>query len=142
MKMSEKWLSDRIAYINGLKNPSLTQKTLVELHNIPEHERTPTNTKHLNTLIKAERTADRAASAQRAAKKIFTEEQAKKRKERTHKLIQLGALFEIANLDNHNPAELLGILLKATELPKDDQKWALWREYGQQTLNQRKDTKK
>ena len=75
--MSEKWLSDRIAYINGLKNPSLTQKTLIELHNIPEHERTPTNTKHLNTLIKAERTADRAASAQRAAKKIFTEEQAK-----------------------------------------------------------------
>ena len=63
--MSEKWLSDRIAYINGLKNPSLTQKTLVELHNIPENERTPTNTKHLNTLIKAERTADRAASAQR-----------------------------------------------------------------------------
>ena len=109
---------------------------------IPEHERTPTNTKHLNTLIKAERTADRAASAQRAAKKIFTEEQAKKRKERTHKLVQLGALFEIANLDNHNPAELLGILLKTSELPQDDPKLALWREYGQQTLNQRKDTKK
>lgn len=142
MTMSEKWLSDRIAYIQGLKNPSLTQKTLVELYNIPEHERTPTNTKHLNTLIKAERTADRAAAAQRAAKKIFTEEQAKKRKERTHKLVQLGALFEIANLDNHNPAELLGILLKAAELPQDDPKWALWREYGQQTLNQRKDTKK
>ena len=95
-------------------------KTLIELHNIPEHERTPTNTKHLNTLIKAERTADRAASAQRAAKKIFTEEQAKKRKERTHKLVQLGALFEIANLDNHNPDELLGILLKTSELPQDD----------------------
>lgn len=142
MKMSEKWLSDRIAYIQGLKNPSLTQKTLVELYNIPEHERTPTNTKHLNTLIKAERTADRAAAAQRAAKKIFTEEQAKKRKERTHKLVQLGALFEIASLDNHNPAELLGILLKAAELPQDDPKWALWCEYGQQTLNQRKDTKK
>ena len=140
--MSEKWLIDRIAYIQGLKNPSLTQKTLVELYNIPEHERTPTNTKHLNTLIKAERTADRAAAAQRAAKKIFTEEQAKKRKERTHKLVQLGALFEIASLDNHNPAELLGILLKAAELPQDDPKWALWCEYGQQTLNQRKDTKK
>jgi hypothetical protein len=56
--------------------------------------------------------------------------------------VQLGALFEIANLDNHNPAELLGILLKATELPQDDPKWALWREYGQQALNQRKDTKK
>ena len=65
-----------------------------------------------------------------------------KRKERTHKLVQLGALFEIANLDNHNPAELLGILLKTSELPQDDPKWALWREYGQQTLNQRKDTKK
>ena len=81
MKMSEKWLSDRIAYINGLKNPSLTQKTLIELHNIPEHERTPTNTKHLNTLIKAERTADRAASAQRAAKKYLPKNKPKNEKE-------------------------------------------------------------
>ena len=80
MKMSEKWLSDRIAYINGLKNPSLTQKTLIELHNIPEHERTPTNTKHLNTLIKAERTADRAASAQRAAKKYLPKNKPKNEK--------------------------------------------------------------
>ena len=96
--------------------------------------------KHLNTLIKAERTADRAASAQRAAKNIYRRT-SQKRKERTHKLVQLGALFEIANLDNHNPAELLGILLKTSELPQDDPKWALWREYGQQTLNQRKDTK-
>ena len=90
--MSEKWLSDRIAYINGLKNPSLTQKTLIELHNIPEHERTPTNTKHLNTLIKAERTADRAASAQRAAKKIFTEEQAKKRKRENSQTRSIGCI--------------------------------------------------
>ena len=81
MKMSEKWLSDRIAYINGLKNPSLTQKTLIELHNIPEHERTPTNTKHLNTLIKAERTADRAASAQRAAKKYLPKNKPKTKRE-------------------------------------------------------------
>jgi hypothetical protein len=140
MKMSEKWLSDRIAYINGLKNPSLTQKTLIELHNIPEHERTPTNTKHLNTLIKAERTAVEPHQPNEQPKKIYRRT-SQKRKERTHKLVQLGALFEIANLDNHNPAELLGILLKTSELPQDDPKWALWREYGQQTLNQRKDTK-
>jgi hypothetical protein len=69
--MSEQWLVNRVQYIKGLKNPSATQKTLVELYEIPEGQRTPTNTKHLTTLIKAERAADKAASAQRAAKKAW-----------------------------------------------------------------------
>lgn len=136
--MSEQWLVDRVQYIKGLKNPSITQKTLVELFEIPEEQRTPTNIKHLTTLIKAERATDKAASAQRAAKKVLTEDQAKKRKERTHKLVQLGALFEIAGLDGHNPAALLGVLLKAAEVPADDQKWDIWADQGQSVLNQRK----
>lgn len=139
--MSEQWLVNRVAYIKGLKNPSVTQKTLVELFEIPEGQRTPTNVKHLNTLIKAERAADKAASAQRAAKKVLTEDQAKKRKERTHKLVQLGALFEVAGLDNHNPAALLGVLLKAAEVSTDDQKWDIWADQGQMVLNQRKNTR-
>lgn len=56
--MSEQWLVNRVQYIKGLKNPSATQKTLVELYEIPEGQRTPTNTKHLTTLIKAERAAE------------------------------------------------------------------------------------
>lgn len=136
--MSDQWLVNRVAYIKGLKNPSSTQTALVDLYEIPEAERTSTNIKNLNTLIKAERAADKAASAQRAAKKVLTEEQAKKRKERTHRLVQLGALFEIAGLDSHNPAALLGVLLKAAEVPSDDQKWAVWTDQGLSILNQRK----
>ena len=43
MKMSEKWLSDRIAYIQGLKNPSLTQKLLLSFTtslNMSAHQQT------------------------------------------------------------------------------------------------------
>ena len=139
--MSEQWLSNRVEYIKGLKSPSVTQKTLVELYEIPETQRTPINIKHLNTLIKAEKAADKAVSAQRAAKKVLTEDQAKKRKERTHKLVQLGALFEVAGLDNYNPSALLGVLLKAAEVPVDDQKWDIWADHGQMVLNQRKNSK-
>ncbi|MFW1749130.1 conjugal transfer protein TraD, partial [Acinetobacter guillouiae] len=56
----------------------------------------------------------------------------------TRHLIQLGALFEIANLDQRDPAELLGVLLKTSEIDQNDMKWQIWKDLGQQTLNQRK----
>ena len=60
------------------------------------------------------------------------------RKARTRHLIQLGALFEIANLDQRDPAELLGVLLKTAEIHQDDMKWQIWKELGLENLNSRK----
>ena len=57
-------------------------------------------------------------------------------------LIQLGALFEIANLDKRDPAELLGVLLKTAEIDPNDMKWQIWKDLGQEVLNQRKKTEK
>ena len=59
------------------------------------------------------------------------------RKTRTRHLIQLGALFEIAKLDQRDPAELLGVLLKTAEIDTDNMKWQIWKELGQDTLNKK-----
>ena len=135
--MDEQWLENRVLFINGLKNPSLMQQTLVQLVEIPVAERSAKNVRDLNTLIKAERAADRAASAQRAARKIVTEDQAKKRKERTHRLIQLGVLFEMAGLEKLHTSSLLGVLLKVADTQPDDPKWAVWASLGQIELDRR-----
>ena len=64
------------------------------------------------------------------------------RKARTRHLIQLGALFEIANLDQRDPAELLGVLLKTAEIDPNDMKWQIWKDLGQEILNARKSIQK
>ena len=71
-------------------------------------------------------------------RKLLNAEKEAERKARTRHLIQLGALFEIANLDQRDPAELLGILLKTAEIDPNDMKWQIWKDLGQETLNQRK----
>ena len=61
------------------------------------------------------------------------------RKTRTRNLIQLGALFEIAKLDQRDPAELLGVLLKTAEIHPNDEKWQIWKELGMGRLNHKKE---
>ncbi len=88
--------------------------------------------------------AKREAEAKRKAEDERKAEAKKEaeRKARTRHLIQLGALFEIANLDKRDPAELLGILLKTAEIDPNDMKWQIWKDLGQEVLNQRKKTEK
>ena len=75
-------------------------------------------------------------------RKLLNAEKEAERKARTRHLIQLGALFEIANLDKRDPAELLGILLKTAEIDPNDMQWQIWKDLGQEVLNQRKKTEK
>ena len=96
------------------------------------------NKKKLNALIKAEKAIDRANKQKVVVRKLLNAEKEAERKARTRHLIQLGALFEIANLDHRDPAELLGVLIKASEIDPDDLKWAIWKELGQELLNKRK----
>ena len=118
-----------------MKNPSDAQKLLLELAQI--QYRTPIKRK-LNALIKAEKAIDRANKQKIAVRKLLNAEKEAERKARTRHLIQLGALFEIANLDKRDPAELLGVLLKTAEIDPNDMKWQIWKDLGQETLNQRK----
>ena len=103
--------------------------------------RTPDQEKKLNALIKAERAIDRANKQKVAVRKLLNAEKEAERKARTRHLIQLGALFEIANLDQRDPAELLGVLLKTAEIDPNDMKWQIWKDLGQENLNSRKNLK-
>ena len=134
--MTNEWLSEKITYISALKNPNDAQRLLLELSQI--QYRTPDQEKKINALIKAEKAIDRANKQKVAVKKLLNAEKEAERKARTRHLIQLGALFEIANLDKRDPAELLGILIKTAEIDSDDMKWQIWKDLGQNILNQRK----
>ena len=134
--MTNEWFSERLTYISALKNPSDAQKLLLEIAQI--QYRTPEQEKKLNALIKAEKAIDRANKQKVVVRKLLNAEKEAERKARTRHLIQLGALFEIANLDKRDPAELLGILLKTAEIDPNDMKWQIWKDLGQEVLNQRK----
>ncbi|TCM59374.1 conjugative transfer protein TraD [Acinetobacter calcoaceticus] len=133
--MSNTWLSEKVTYLAALKKPTDAQQLLIELFQISE--RTPEQEKKLLTLIKAEKAIDRANQQKILVRKLLNAEKEAERKARTRHLIQLGALFEIAQLDQRNPAELLGILLKTAEIAPDDPKWDIWAEIGQNCLNER-----
>jgi hypothetical protein len=130
------WLYEKINYISAIKNPTDAQKLLLELAKI--EYRTTEQERKFNALIKAEKAIDRANKQKIAVKKLLNAEKEAERKARTRHLIQLGALFEIANLDQRDPAELLGVLLKTAEIDPNDMKWQIWKDLGQDTLNKRK----
>lgn len=134
------WISKKITYISALKNPTDAQKLLLELAKI--EYRTSDQEKKLNALIKAEKAIDHANKQKIAVRKLLNAEKESERKARTRHLIQLGALFEIAHLDQRDPAELLGVLIKTAEIDPNDMKWQIWKELGQDTLNKRKKTEK
>ena len=133
--MNNDWLAEKITYLAALKKPSDAQQLLLELSRISD--RTPEQEKKFNALIKAEKAMDRANKEKIVVRKLLNAEKETERKARTRHLIQLGALFEIAELDQRNPAELLGILLKTAEIAPDDPKWDIWAEIGQSCLNER-----
>ena len=130
--MNLDWLSEKISYISALKNPTDAQTLLLELAKI--EYRTPDQERKLNALIKAEKAIDRANKQKVVVKKLLNAEKEAERKARTRHLIQLGALFEIANLDKRDPAELLGVLLKTAEIDPNDMKWQIWKDLGQNIL--------
>lgn len=134
--MNTDWLSEKITYLSALKTPSDAQKLLLKLAQI--QYRTPEQEKKLNALVKAEKSIDRANKQKAAVRKLLNAEKEAERKARTRHLIQLGALFEIANLDQRDPAELLGILLKTAEIDPNDMKWEIWKDLGKEMLNKRK----
>lgn len=137
--MSNTWLDDKIAYLSALKNLNDAQRLLLELSQL--NSRTEEQDKKLNALIKAEKAQDRANKQKLVVRKLLNADKETERKARTKRLIEFGALFEIAGLDKRDPAELLGILLKTAEIAPDDPKWQIWREIGLECLNSRKTQK-
>jgi len=69
-------------------------------------------------------------------------QQAQQRKDRTKRLIELGALFDIAKLGHHDSATLVGMLNNiSTAIAPDSDKWTNWHKQGVSILHERKQAK-
>lgn len=113
-KIDQNWLENRVKYIQALKAPNAIQQALCELYSL--NERTKDQQQNLDKLIIAEKNAYDDDSNTIKHKKKATEESEKKRKQRAHQLIKLGALVEIAGLLDADPALILGALLEINEM--------------------------
>ncbi|MDY8256919.1 conjugal transfer protein TraD [Escherichia coli] len=143
MTNREEWLSAKIAYINGLKSPSEQQRLLVLL--AEKKNRTTTDEKTLSALIRAEKTAEKAAAAKARVTAIIAAERKAaaraERKARDHELYKAAGLMIVAGLvdsktgkPKFSAAELVGALAGIAELPRNHPKWQEWERRGKELL--------
>ena len=134
--------NQHLAYLKALSKPTEYQRLLIELYEKDEHS--PIENKKLMALIKTEKAHLRAMKAKKEMQQLLNaeanKEKALQRKQRTKRLIELGALFDIANLGHHDPATLVGMLSNIRIAP-DDPKWTNWHTQGVSILQQRKQAK-
>ena len=123
--------SGHLDFLKALSRPTDYQKLLIELYE--KTDRTATEDKKLSALIRTEKATIRANKAKQAMQNLLnaerTKEKALERKARTKRLIELGALFDIADLGHHDPATLVG-MLSSIKIAPDDARWSKWHEQG------------
>lgn len=129
-------------FLKALSRPTDYQKLLIELYE--KTDRTTIEDKKLSALIRTEKANIRANKAKKEMQNLLnaekTKEKALERKARTKRLIELGALFDIANLGHHDPATLVG-MLSNVKIASDDPKWTNWHKQGVYILQERKQAK-
>lgn len=137
---NDQWIADRVTYIRGLKNPSEQQKFLLELHSDPF--RNTENDRKFNTLIRAEKAAERATKAKADAARIIDAEKKSARKARDRELYQSAGLLILSGLVDtktgmpmRDRGELLGALMElATASNVDEAKRMQWKRAGDAKL--------
>ena len=138
MATKEEWLNARLAYLRGLKSTSELQKLLLLLADKPD--RTAEDEKKFNAVIRAEKAAVFAAKARMEATNIVNNKDRKQKvadkKARDHRLIQLGALFDLAGVGDQDRGALLGALLGMANV-KESERWANWKRQGDALLAER-----
>jgi|GEM_PF-3641116 len=84
---------------------------------------------------------DKLAERKRKLEAQYAQEKAKlrarSRKARTHKLVKLGALFELVNLIDVDPAVLLGILDQSHEYLHDSVTYQCLKDRGHAVMDER-----
>ena len=123
--------SGHLDFLKALSRPTDYQKLLIELYE--KTDRTATEDKKLSALIRTEKATIRANKAKQDMQNLLnaerTKEKALERKARTKRLIELGALFDIADLGHHDPATLVG-MLSSIKIAPDDARWSKWHDQG------------
>lgn len=114
MAKTEDWRIGRLAFLRGLSRPSDAQRMLLQLLDQPE--RSAKQARDLETLWRLERVNEKADQARVKAYRIVNEKRSTERKARDRRLIQLGALAEMAGLDVDRGLALGAFLFAAEQL--------------------------
>lgn len=101
------WADARVGHLKTLKAPTDAQALLIELHGT---KRGPEQDRIYDTLVRAERAAERAQKAQAEAARLTARKRDEDRKARAHRLIQLGLAFEMAGAGHWSHEEAVGLL--------------------------------
>jgi len=138
-----KWLTARVAYLQGLKSLSDQQELMVML--AEKTMRTTLEEKKLSILIRAEKASIRAAKARQDATNLINAERKAiaeaDRKARDHEMYQAAGLLSLAGLVDKKTGkptldrgELLGALLGLARVAPDNPKRNEWKRTGDELL--------
>lgn len=140
--MNDQWITERLAYLRGLKSPNDQQRLFMLL--VDKTERTADDNRKLAALVKAEKAAERAQKARANAARIINAEKEAARKARDRELYQSAGLLILAGLVDPSTGapsidrgELLGALLGLSKVPADDSRRAEWKRAGDALLAER-----
>lgn len=128
------WVENHLAFLRGLKTTSDAQKAFISL--AEKKERTPKEDRIFALIVKSEKVLERSNKARAAVSSMLSKEKnaeaAQERKERTHKLIQLGLLFSYAGLDEAPRDFLAGLVAVGAQTPESERQNLI--EYGAKFL--------
>jgi hypothetical protein len=128
--MASKWGENYIAVLKGQTTRNDQQELTVLLFD--KQDKTPQEAKGLNILLRAEHTKELAKTAALNASKLLTAKKEEEHKARNHRLIQQGALIDLANLQGWDKGELLGGLLALAKGAAESK--TNWKQQGDELL--------
>lgn len=140
------WLTDRVAYLKGLRSRTDQQELLVLL--AENASRTAQDNKKLSALVKAEKAGIRANKARQEVANLINAEKRTEaklvRNARTHELCESAGLLGLAGLVDTltgkpmlDRGELLGALLGLAKVAEDDQRRPEWKRAGDALLTKK-----
>ena len=112
------WVDAHLAYLRGLTSHNDTQKFFILL--AEKQDKTLKEKRTFALLVKSEKALQIAQIAQAKVSSVLDEKAGKERRERTHKLIQLGLLFGYSELDESPRDFLAGLLLLGANMPEQE----------------------
>ena len=131
----DKWLTERLIYIRGLKAPNDQQKLMLML--IDNGAKNVNDARKLAALLRAEKATERAQKARADAARIINADKSSLRKARDHELYQSAGLMILAGLVDSktglptwDKGELLGALASLGQANAAPEKRAEWKARG------------
>jgi hypothetical protein len=104
-------------------------------------EKTAADNRKLEVLWRAERAEERAQATRTNAARVVNADKEAAKKARNHRLIEQGALQDIAGLESWDRGTLLGALLGLAQI-NDPERLARWKAMGDAELALREQTRK